>query len=304
MNIWTVTNITLNFITLVNTILTIIICSLIFLLILIFHQRTRSIPIILAGHASLILIISACMLGSMCTSSLIGFVGIHLEQHTNTTWCIIRGFCVHAFLCALYDSYILQATYRLCRVVFYRRKRLLSCRLYIILVPIETCFSILCISPVLFQNNVIYLPTEYYCQTPFTNIRAIMYVALRLFLLPLIFIIFVHICLLKYIRKMHNTTCRKRMKQDKRHLIITRRLLFMLGVLLLLGLPSVTFLTIYLITGHLFSLTYRIGWLSVSISLVFLAYMLIQLTAPLKKTVHKILSRASTSRDQGNGSND
>ncbi len=305
MDIWNTVNILLNLLTLINSILTIIICLFVFLLIIYFHRQSRSVPLLLASHTCSTLLISAFMLASMTTASLCGYMGIVLEQHGNTKWCYWRGFFIHGFLCSLYDSYILQAGYRLCRVVFYRRKSLYSFPLYSFLIPIESLFGVVSISPILLRGDIIYLSSEYYCQTPFTDIPAITYVALRLFLLPILFITFVYICLLKHVRQSNSlpTTAtddnhRKRSKQDKRDLIVIRRLLLMLSVLILLGLPSIIFLSIFMVTGHLISLTYRIGWLSVSFSLVFLAYMLIRLTNPLKKTVIRLLSRTSISRDR------
>jgi hypothetical protein len=309
MNVWNIVNILLNLLTLINAILTILICLSVFLLIIFFHRQSRSVPLLLASHTCSTLLISAFMLASMATASLLGYMNIILEQHGNTKWCRWRGFFIHGFLCALYDSYILQAGYRLCRVVFYRRKRLHSFPLYSLLVPIESLFGVVSISPVLLRGDVIYLSSEYYCQTPFTNIPAISYVALRLFLLPILFISLVYVYLLRHVRQSNSLTTttttmndnhRKRSKQDTRDLVVIRRLLLMLGVLVLLGLPSIIFLSIFMITGHLISITYRIGWLSVSFSLVFLAYMLIQLTNPLRKTVRRIFSRHSSSQNRCN----
>ncbi|CAF3189515.1 unnamed protein product [Rotaria sp. Silwood2] len=258
MNTWVIMNVILNLLTLINSILTILICSFIFLLIIIFHRRSHSVPVLLAGHTCSALLISAFMLASMATASLFGYMNIVLEQHRNNIWCRLRGFCIHGFLCALYDS----------------------------------------ISPVLLRGDVIYLPSEYYCQTPFTNIPAIVYIAIRLFLLPIMFIALIYLCLLRYVRQSNlssttmNDNHNRRSKQNKRDLIVIRRLLLMLSVLILLGLPSMIFLTIFMFTAHLICVTYRVGWLSVSFSLVFLAYMLIQLTDPLKKTLRRHFKRS------------
>lgn len=301
MKTWNIINIILNLITFINSIITISICLTIFLLIICFHRQSRSVILLLASHTCSALLISAFMLASMTMASLLGYMNIHLEQHGNTTWCIWRGFFIHGFLCALYDSYMLQAGYRLCRVVFYRRKRLHSFPLYSFLVPIESLFGVVCISPVLLRGDVIYLSSEYYCQTPFTNISAIIYIALRLFLLPILFIASVYIYLLRHVRQSNclpttNHSCRKRSKQNQRDLIVIKRLLLMLSILILLGLPSIIFLTILIITGYIIPVTYRIGWLSVSFSLVFLAHMLIQLTHPLRKTIGRLFSSNSISR--------
>ena len=177
MNLWSITNIILNFITLINSIVTTVICLLILLLIIIYHRQSHSVPLLLACHTCITLLTTSLILASMITSSLFGFMRVTLEEHGNTKWCRWRGFLIHGMLCVLYDSYVLQAIYRLCRVVFYRRKCLHSFPLYCLLLIIESIFGIISISPVLIRNDVIYLQSEYYCQTPFTNIPAIGYLA-------------------------------------------------------------------------------------------------------------------------------
>ena len=294
MNSWITINVLLNLLTLLNSILTILICSFVLLLIIIFHRRPCSVPILLAGHTSSTLLISAFMLGGMATASLFGYLGIVLKQHGNTIWCRWRGFLVHGFVCAVYDSYALQAAYRLCRVVYYRRKSLHSFPMYSLLVPVQTFVSILSISPVLFHGDVIYLPSEYYCQTPFTNILAINYIAIRLLLMPILFIVIAYIYILRHIRRSNSSAAavtdnsHRRSKQNKRDLTVVKRLLIMLSSLVILGLPSVVFLIILMFTGYLIPVTYRIGWLTVSFTLLFLACMLIRLTIPLKKTVKQL----------------
>ncbi|CAF4393662.1 unnamed protein product [Rotaria sp. Silwood2] len=293
MNFWSIINIILNFTTLINSITTIFICLFIFLLVIIFHRQTLTVPLLLACHTCLTLLISSIILTSMVTSSLFGFFGITMQQHGNTKWCYWRGFLIHGVLCALYDSYILQATYRLLRVVFYRQRILHTFPLYCLVIFMESLFSLISISPVFIRGDIIYLSSEYYCQTPFTNISAIIYIAIRLFLLPILLIAIIDICLFNHIRQtsLLSNRYRHRSKHNRRDLIVIRRLLLMLTILILLGFPSIIFLIIFIFTGHLILLTYRIGWLSVSFSLVFLAYMLIQLTTPLRKTMRSFFRR-------------
>ncbi len=286
MSLWSITNIILNLVTLINCSLTICVCLFIFLLVGIFHHQSRSVPLLLACHTSFILLVSSYLLGSMVKSSLYGFLSIRLEEHGNTKWCIWRGFLIHAVLCVLYDSYILQAIYRLCRVVLHKYKHLYTFSLFCFVIIIESIFGIVSISPGFIAGHIVYLRTEYYCQTPFTNILAILYIACRLFLLPIIFISIIYICLVKHLRQVNFYP--RRLRSNQRNLIIIRRILSMLSVLILLGLPSMIFLIIYMFIGYLAPITYRVGWLSVSFSLVFLAYMSIQLTRPLRKTVRRI----------------
>ncbi|CAF1479547.1 unnamed protein product [Rotaria magnacalcarata] len=297
MHFWSIINIILNVITLINSIATILICLFTFLLVIIVHRQTRTVLILLACHTCLILMISAILLGSMTTSSIIGFMDIKLKQHANTNWCRWRGYLIHGFLCILYDSYVLQAAFRFFRVVFSRHKILHNFPVYCFVILIASLFGLISISPVIIRNDVIYLPSEYYCQTPFTNIPVIVYIAVRLFLIPIVFIAIIYLCLLRHIGGQANLLrCRhrRRSRHNGRNLKVIRRLLLMLTTLIFLGLPSMIFLTILILAGHLVSLTYRIGWLSVSFSLVFLAYMLIQLTRPLRKTMRRFFRRETS----------
>ncbi|CAF3410710.1 unnamed protein product [Rotaria socialis] len=233
----------------------------------------------------------------MVTSSIIGFMNVELKQHANTNWCRWRGFLIHAVLCILYDSYVLQATFRFFRVVFPRRKILHNFPVYCLVILVVSLFGLISISPVIIRDDVIYLPSEYYCQTPFTNIPGIVYIAVRLFFLPIVFIAIIYLCLLNHIGRQANSLRyrhRHRSRHNRRNLKVIRRLLLMLTTLIFLGLPSMIFLTILILTRHLVSLTYRIGWLSVSFSLVFLAYMLIQLTRPLRKTMRRLFRRETS----------
>ena len=242
------------------------------------------------------------MLASMSTSSLLGFCGVVLGQHGQTSWCYWRGFFIHGFLCTLYDSYILQAVYRLCRVVFYRHRGFHKFSLYLYLIPILFLFGLLSISPALVRGNIVYLPSEHYCQTPFTNLWAINYIALRLFFLPILLIALIYVYLLRHVRQSNPSSTshvsRSHSSRNARDLIVIRRLLLMLIVLILLGLPSVIFLSIFLVTGQLMAITYRLGWLSVSFSLVFLAAMLIYLTRSVRKTARRLLTGSQTTHHQ------
>lgn len=292
MDSWSLINIILNFITLINTITTMFICLFIFLLVILFHRQSRSVPLLLACYTCLILFFSSFFLAGMVRSSLYGFLSITLNEHNNTRWCLWRGFLIHATFCVLYDSYVIQAIYRFCRVVLHRYKHLHTYSLYCWMIVIETFVGILSISPVFIRGDVRYLSSEFYCQTSFTNIPAILFIALRLFLIPLIVICLIYIYLVNYLHRtnLRQTIYHRHSKRNRKNLIIIRRILLMLAVLILLGLPSVIFLIIFMFTGYLASITYRVGWLSASFSLVFLAYMLIQLTRPLRKTVRKLCS--------------
>ena len=298
MNSWVISNILLNLLTFINSSVAIVLCLFIVILIIFFHRGARSAPLLLASYTACTLLMSGSMLASMSASSLLGFSGVVLSQHGLGPWCYWRGFFIHGFFCTLYDSYILQAIYRLCRVVFYRHQGFHDFSLYLYLIPVVFLFGLLGISPTLVRGDIVYLASEYYCQTPFTNLWAINYVAVRVFFLPIVLIALIYVYLLRYLRRSSRLTTnhiqQSRSNRNMRDLIIIRRLLLILIFLILLGLPSVIFLSIFIVTGELMAITYRIGWLSASFSLVFLAAMLIHLTKPVRKTFQQLLGASRT----------
>ena len=286
-------DIILNLFTFILATITTFLCVLTLLMVVLYHRRSRSIPLLLACHTCVALLISSMILARMIFSSLSGFMGVNVAEFHAGGWCHWRGFLIYGFLCAIYDSYSLQAFYRLCRVVFYRQKRFHQFSLYVPLVFVESLFSMISMVPLFVGGFITYVPTEFYCQTPLSHMPATGYITVRLYLLPMLFIALVYIYLLRYIRRTNPLAAdyRRRAKQIRRNLVIIRRLVSNWIVLMMLGLPSVVMTTVYLVTGQFVLMCYRVGWLSVSVSFVFLASMLIQWTRPLRKTARKLCRR-------------
>lgn len=294
MDSWTIINIFLNLITILNSLSAAIVSLATIIILIIYHHRSRSVPLLIAGYTSLAILLSAIMLGSMGIASLCGFLGIHLEEHGNTPWCLWRGYLVHGFCCALYDAYGLQAIFRFFRIVFHRRKILHNFYLYRIIIPIEMTTAVIFISPVLIWKIVTYLPSEFYCQTPFVDLPAILYVAGRLYGFPLGILFGTYWYLLRYVRRTtplaDTDDARRRVRNNARDVIVIRKLLITIIILVFLGLPSIIFLILFICTGNLLAITYRIGWCSVSFSLVFLIMTLIKYTIPLRDTIKKLIN--------------
>jgi len=82
----------------------------------------------------------------------------------------------------------------------------------------------MCISPVLFWNKVIYLPSEFFCQTPFTDLPAILYVAGRLYGFPLISLCAMYWYLVRCVRRISPLTetadVRRRYQNNARDMIV------------------------------------------------------------------------------------
>jgi hypothetical protein len=85
--------------------------------------------------------------------------------------CRIRAYFLTVIICSLFYSNALQSIYRLCRVVFYMRKRFQSFQVYIIGIVIQWIIYFLFILPALLFNHFEYLVADFHCQIPYRKFK-------------------------------------------------------------------------------------------------------------------------------------
>jgi hypothetical protein len=78
-------------------------------------------------------------------------------------WCQIRTYFAFVCLCALYYSFILQATLRLFRIVFHRRKIIQSFDVFVLAIIFQWGLSFIFILPNLLIDDFQYLSSECNC---------------------------------------------------------------------------------------------------------------------------------------------
>ena len=155
--------------------------ALIFLMVYRSRRELKDISLLLTCNTCLAALLTCLTVSVMISSNLFWpFLLVDMK------FCFAWGLFYDIFECSIYHSYCLQAFYRLCRVVFYKKRFLLSYNLYLILIVVQWSWILALLIPPVFVNWYARLPTENYCLVPYTYIVAEVYHILVLYLIPLV----------------------------------------------------------------------------------------------------------------------
>ncbi|CAF4058101.1 unnamed protein product [Rotaria sordida] len=265
-------------------IIAILIFLLIFIIIFTHHEELNDISLVLTCNTCLAAFLTCITEFFMTISNLTtGFLNYNLY------FCYGWGLLYDIFECSIYHSYCLQAFFRLCRVVFYKKKSLLSFSLYYILIIGQWLISIGLFIPTILLQWYIHLPTETYCLVPYTDIGASTYLIIILYLIPLVSISLIYVWITKFIRSSaHPTTLiivAKQRQRNLRDLTIIKRIVILILILIVLRCPTIIFIIYGVIARHLYSLTYSIVGLITSAFLTIIGLITIDITPQLKKNI-------------------
>lgn len=260
---------------------------LIFTMIIYGQRKIQDVSILLVLNTCLAAFLTSCTTCIMTSSNLFG--GYLMN---NLTFCYIWGFLYDVLECAIYYSYCLQSLYRLCRVVFYKKKYLISFSIYMKLCIGQWLFTFLLLLPTAFLYYI-RLPTETFCLVPYTDIHGQIYLIIALYLIPLVTIIVVYIWITTFIRNTSKVSTAIILTQQRqrnlRDLAIIKRLVLLISILIVLRFPTIIFIIYGLIVGELYSLTYPIVGLITSICLIFIGLITIHTTPLIRNNISIIL---------------
>jgi cbb3-type cytochrome oxidase subunit 3 len=133
----------------------IFIYALIFYLMSRCSREARDISLLLTFNTCAAALLTCLTVSVMISSNL--FRPFLVE---NMSFCLLWGLLYDVFQCSIYHSYCLQAFYRLCRVVFYKQKSLVSWSIYLILIVCQWSWILALLIPPVFINWYTRLPTE------------------------------------------------------------------------------------------------------------------------------------------------
>ena len=259
---------------------------LVFLLIFITAMKSsrelRDISLVLTFNTCLAALLTCLTAWIMtCSNLTTGFLAY------NHTFCCIWGLLYDIFACSIYHSYYLQAIYRLCRVVFYKNKALVSYTLYIKLIFGQWFFTITVLLPPILLNRYTQIPTKTYCLVPYTDLITEMYHIVILYFIPLVCIAIIYIWITTFIRNssrvsLHALATQQR-QRNLRDLTILKRIIMLMLILFTLRFPTVIFMIYAVTTGHLYPLTFDIVGLITSVCLILIGFIIIHITPQLQK---------------------
>ncbi|CAF0873653.1 unnamed protein product [Adineta steineri] len=223
------------------------------------------------------------MLSAMNIRSILGDL---YNQSFDSSWCIFSGYLAIILIGMLYLNFLNQAFYRLIRIAYFQNKRLQSLKLYVMLPFIEIIILIPILLCVLIPlNGVTYLPNDYFCNISFPNIPGFFSAAVVVYIGPFCCILFIYMHITRFIHRQENIQTLIIKRRQARDLLIIRRILIIVSLLLILGIPGMTLIFMFIITGQEHPLLARIAYLPVSASQAGLSVALLFSIPQLKNMV-------------------
>ncbi|CAF0728471.1 unnamed protein product [Adineta steineri] len=251
-------------------------------------KREERTTLFLCVNIYLFLLIYMMILSLMNIQTILGDL---YERDFNSTLCIFIGYLSPVILCVLYHSFVNQAFFRLCRIVYFRYRWLQLHWWYIIIPLLQLILAFALLSPLLVWHDIIYLLDEHYCYAAFMNFRGILWTAFISYVIPasIVFIIYIRITI--FIRQQPHNQTQAIQRRQARDLLVIRRILITVGLLITLGFPSVVLVIMGAITGEEYVLSFRITWISLSISMTGLSIAMVLFIPQLKSIVWKKFQR-------------
>jgi hypothetical protein len=207
----------------------------------------------------------------------------------NLDFCYAWSLFYDMFECSIYYSYCLQAMYRLCRVVFYKKKSQASYSKFIRFTIGQWLLVVALLLPPIPLKWYNQLPNDKYCLIPYTNVNAEIDHIIVIYVVPLVCISTIYVWIIIFIRYISHTStviiAAKQRQRNLRDLAIVKRIAILLAILILLRFPTVIFMVYGIIVGQLYPLTYGIVGLITSVCLIVIGLMTIYMTSPLRKNI-------------------
>jgi hypothetical protein len=200
------------------------------------------------------LIANSCLAELLLASDMLWMVIFAFENDLKKiqyedSLCSFRGYLSYS-LCALQNySYFLQAAYRYITIVHPTRLFWQSSRTQIFLISLTWIFSFLFAVPFIFTGEIIYNVENQICQLPLRFSFALIFVTLCLYIIPILMIIFIYLKLIRYVKRMSKRiTPINILSRAKRELKMIQQIVLLVSILLMLGLPYITFILISFFT--------------------------------------------------------
>ncbi|CAF1362584.1 unnamed protein product [Adineta steineri] len=272
-----------------------IILVLIYLIIIIFDKTCHTVPMLLVANSCL---------AELLLSSNIFWVAIFTLQNDlkrqayEDPFCIFRGYIGYVACCAQNYSYFLQAIYRYLKVIYPTRLFWQSKRVQIFLIIFVWIVSFTFAFPHIFTGAITYLVDNQMCQMPLHFSILAVYNTFFLYIIPMNCIIFIYFKLVRYVKEMsQHVTPANTLIRAQRELKMVYRIVMLVMILVALGFPY----TIFIFMGFFTSppkYHFRIAYIFVDVSLVFIMVIIFHSTEPLKASVKNRITKRQTTMIQ------
>ncbi len=200
-----------------------ILSTVIFIFIIIFNRSLHTVANILTVNSSVAILLLSSDTFSIAIYVLYRDVKRRQSQipveMKNVVLCHLRGYIAHISFCTLIYSYVIQAFYRLVGTIFYHRISFQHWKIYAYAICIQWFIGTIQLLPIAIGNNQIFIKEEYLCQIAMENSKAIGYICVTNYLIPLTIIMIIYSMITRSVRQ------REKNGKIRRKMILTWLLL-------------------------------------------------------------------------------
>ncbi|CAF0864467.1 unnamed protein product [Rotaria sordida] len=190
--------------------------------------------------------------------------------------CRLHGYFLCVTASATFNGYCLQAASRLIHIVYRQHVWLRTFKVHLLAVIFNWLLACFLMCPYLiFEDLLIYIPSENYCIIPFTNLPGKIYIVLSAFLIQFGFISLVYFRLVVFL---HHSVVRN----ANREFAVVKSIFYTFLIMGTMGILNGIVWVIYLFTNYLYPMSYRLQLLSYSISALIITVAIIILNPRIR----------------------
>ncbi|CAF1010040.1 unnamed protein product [Adineta steineri] len=205
--------------------------------------------------------------------------------------CVLRGYFGYVVTALTNYSYLIQAIYRYLIVIYPNRLLWQSARLQLFLICLTWIFSAVCPLPIILTGQIKYIIDNEICQLPLGLSFFQIYNPFFIYMIPVSSIVLIYFLLVRHVRKMNQNAIRANtLVRAKRELKMVRRIVILVLGVAMIGIPYVTFIFISFFTTPP-KYHFRIAFVFLDTSVVFVMIALFQFTDPLKMFIMRKINR-------------
>jgi hypothetical protein len=244
----------------------------------------------------MMLVANSCLTELIYSSNLLGIAVFTLENDLKQiqyqdSLCIFRGYMIYTACTLQYYSYLLQAIYRYIVVVYPTRLTYQSARFQIFLICLTWICGIIYPIPIVFTNQIKYNVDNQICQMPLLLSFLTIFNASYVCMIPVGALVFIYFHMVRCIKRMSKRVIpANTLSRAQRELKMVYRIIILVSILLVLGLPYAIFVLMGLF-NRAPKYDFRIAYTFIDVSLVFVMIALFQFTDPVKTSVMKKINR-------------
>ena len=259
-------------------------CFSIFLFVIICDRTCHTVTMMLVANS--------CLSGCVFSIDVLAMVVFTFQNDlkgiaAEDSLCITRGFIGYILTFLQNNSYLLQAIFRYVKVVYPHRAFLQSARFQSLLVFLTWICSVLCTVPYVITNEIQYNADNQICQMPLRLSFLTIYNALCVYMIPISLTMLLYFKLVRYVHCMgERATPMNTLSRAQRELRMVRRIVILISSVAAIGFPYALFIFVSFFTRPP-KYHFRIAYIFVDLSLLFVVVALFRFTEPLRASITK-----------------